>query len=732
MSIQFSTIKQNAQNIALAVLISLGVSFSAQADFIGWGYQSEGQVADTPTNEKFVDFANRYKTGVGLREDGSIVAWGYDDYGQVSDIPTGTGYTDVGAAYYYTGFAINASGAIEGWGDDDYGEISDIPEGNNFIQVVGGYYAAFALDSDGRIYGWGYEDSGQLSDIPEETGFTKITTWYAQGYALTANGSIVAWGYDAYGQVSDAPSGTGYQDVVAANHNGIALAADGSIVAWGEGDYGMLDVPEGNDFVQISATDYTGYALRSDGSIVAWGDDSYGEISGVPTDSIYSAIYGGYYSGYAALVEKEIKISSASTSIEEGSGTTFDVVLNRPPSATVTIILTANDSISLDSNTLEFTSENWDTTQTVTLIAPDNETRGDQTGTIAFNTSSSDSGYNGITATINESATNTMNIAISDNDFTIPPPQPDYYMLSVAGSLAHIKSSPSGIDCVYGEGTCTKMFDRGEKVILELVDIKTAEGFTQADYDIQWFGNSDCLDQVVTMHDTVSCAIRVYGKPGINYSNSSTTTANTLAFLNFSGNGMLDGGAEDVILGFILEGTGSANITLHADAIDEGVLPQFDLNQLLVDEQNTLYGQLLEQQQNSQSFTFDKTVEAGAYTIQLSSNGVKGRGLAGISLTTNDLNLTNLSVRGHLQQQLVLNFILEGDGVQKIQISNHILQGEVEIQMTLMNLATGQSISGDGGLANDTTLDVGSGVYAVIIDTLSGEGIGMVEVDLVQ
>jgi hypothetical protein len=128
--------------------------------------------------------------------------------------------------------------------------------------------------------------------------------------------------------------------------------------------------------------------------------------------------------------------------------------------------------------------------------------------------------------------------------------------------------------------------------------------------------------------------------------------------------------------------------------------------------------------------TTDKTVEAGAYTIQLSSNGVKGRGMAGITLRNNSLNPTNLSVRGHLKEALVLNFIVNGEGTQKATISSTVLQGQPQTQMTLLNLATSEAIAGT--LASGTTVEIGTGAYAVILETVQGSGIGMISIDLVD
>jgi hypothetical protein len=110
---------------------------------------------------------------------------------------------------------------------------------------------------------------------------------------------------------------------------------------------------------------------------------------------------------------------------------------------------------------------------------------------------------------------------------SLPPPEPDYYTLSVAGSQAHIKSNPTGIDCEYGEGSCSKTFDRGETVTLELVKINAVTGLTQDDYIVEWFGDIGCSNQKVVMNSNRSCAVRLYGKPGVDYSGTTDTTTDT-------------------------------------------------------------------------------------------------------------------------------------------------------------------------------------------------------------
>jgi hypothetical protein len=142
---------------------------------------------------------------------------------------------------------------------------------------------------------------GEITDIPSGTGYVDLTSKYYTVYALAADRSIVAWGDDDYGEISEVPGGTGYLDIAAVGYGAVAIASDGSLVAWGYDGYNVTtNVPSGNDFVQVAGTDQDVCALRADGSIVTWGYDEYNE-GDIPTGTGYTAVYGGYYSGYVSL-----------------------------------------------------------------------------------------------------------------------------------------------------------------------------------------------------------------------------------------------------------------------------------------------------------------------------------------------------------------------------------------------------------------------------------------------
>ncbi|MCV6638887.1 hypothetical protein [Candidatus Albibeggiatoa sp. nov. NOAA] len=409
----------------------------------------------------------------------------------------------------------------------------------------------------------------------------------------------------------------------------------------------------------------------------------------------------------------------------KGENASFQAVLNTQP--------TDNVIVRIGSQSLTFTPINWSFPQTVTVAALENKVIADNVlETITLSSMSEDMNYHGNRAKFIDSAGNVINsvlLVVIDQNFGTSPSQ--YYTLSGIGSdtQIHHNSRLRPID------------NKDEQTIVKLpskaiyTNTCTAIETVQDDKTTNCFDDAECNVQQVTVCDKKNCTVRVYGKQGLNSSKQSysapTFSPNPLKFLNFSGHSLLSGGAEDVVLGFILEGQGSADMVLDTNIIDQGALPKMNLNEMIYDETMGFYSHLHTQSQNNiENFSFDKTLDAGAYTIQLSSNGVKGHGMAGITLKNNSLHVTNLSVRGYLEQALVFNFMVDGDGTQKAKITTQILQGKVESQINLINLTANKSISGESGIENGATIDISAGTYAVMLNVLSGQGIGMICVHL--
>ncbi|WP_353569993.1 ExeM/NucH family extracellular endonuclease [Candidatus Albibeggiatoa sp. nov. BB20] len=435
-------------------------------------------------------------------------------------------------------------------------------------------------------------------------------------------------------------------------------------------------------------------------------------------------------------VDLELSSISLTGNFSFSNSVASDITISASSSYEFAIELSNTSSSGNYSGTLSFDSNDTDESSfsinfTGTVINSSNSDNSSDSNS-SDDTNSSDNSSDSSSSGDTDSSDNSSHTNSSSSNAAPPAPQPNYHLLSVAGTKAHITSQPSGIDCQYGAGTCSHLFDRGETVQLVLESIDVATGMTQDDYTVIWDGGCGNSTHTMTMYDSYQCLVQVYGKQGIDYSTgSNNTTTGQLNFLNFSGHSLLRGDAEDVILGFILKGEGTTNITLHADILDTGVMPLLDLNEVLFDTNIGWYGQLLSREQHANSFTQNRIINPGIYTIQLGSMGTKGRGMAGISLKNNQLNLTNLSVRGYLQDALALNFIVDGEGTQQIKVNTRILSGQASTQLFMLNLATSQTVI-NGTLAKGSIIEIGAGAYAILLNVLSGQGIGMIEVDLLE
>lgn len=103
--------------------------------------------------------------------------------------------------------------------------------------------------------------------------------------------------------------------------------------------------------------------------------------------------------------------SGGGTNVAEAGGSdSYTVVLTSEPLATVTITLTADENVTLSTGTLAFTAVNWNTPQTVTVTAVDDEiAEGTHIVAITHVSSSSDAVYNGLNI-------NNVLPSVADND----------------------------------------------------------------------------------------------------------------------------------------------------------------------------------------------------------------------------------------------------------------------------------------------------------------------------
>uniref|UniRef100_UPI001E3268D5 beta strand repeat-containing protein n=1 Tax=Thioalkalivibrio sp. HK1 TaxID=1469245 RepID=UPI001E3268D5 len=103
--------------------------------------------------------------------------------------------------------------------------------------------------------------------------------------------------------------------------------------------------------------------------------------------------------------DRNLALSTTSLNIDEGSTSTFNVKLHSPPAETVRVTLAqpSNTDVTVDKTTLDFTTTNWATEQTVTVsVANDVDAMG-ESATISL--SASGDGYDDITADVKVNVT---------------------------------------------------------------------------------------------------------------------------------------------------------------------------------------------------------------------------------------------------------------------------------------------------------------------------------------
>ncbi|MEJ6484640.1 Ig-like domain-containing protein [Nostoc punctiforme UO1] len=150
----------------------------------------------------------------------------------------------------------------------------------------------------------------------------------------------------------------------------------------------LTDPTDNNPFNGVGQTNIDVY---SNGSLIY----SYIKGNGGYSDN-YLNFAGSAIAGVDNL--KIEKLGNTLTLTEGGATDSYTVVLNRPPTANVTLTLNGGTQLSTNVNTLTFTPSNWNVAQTVTVSAiNDNIAEGPHQGTITARvTSTDDPNYNGI------------------------------------------------------------------------------------------------------------------------------------------------------------------------------------------------------------------------------------------------------------------------------------------------------------------------------------------------
>jgi hypothetical protein len=242
-----------------------------------------------------------------------------------------------------------------------------------------------------------------------------------------------------------------------------------------------------------------------------------------------------------------------------------------------------------------------------------------------------------------------------------------------------------------------------------------------------------------------------------------TTTRPT----NISTRAPIQGGANDVIAGFIITGTGTQKVIIRGLSLEAGVDPKLTVHQYPS-------GELLASNDNWQTdprvgeipahLVLPNPIDAGvlldlpvgAYTAILSSGGAKGLGLISVDEVESNstTKLTNISTRASIQggaNDVIAGFIISFTGSQKVIIRGLALETGVNPKLTLQKYPSGEPVASNDNWQTDSRaseipehmklqsptdagllLDLPVGAYTAILSSVGAKGLGLVGIDAID
>ena len=238
--------------------------------------------------------------------------------------------------------------------------------------------------------------------------------------------------------------------------------------------------------------------------------------------------------------------------------------------------------------------------------------------------------------------------------------------------------------------------------------------------------------------------------------------------VNISTRAPIQGGAGDIIAGFIIEGTGTQRVVIRGWDLEPGVdakltLRKFPSSELVASNDNWQDDPRSAEIPSHMISHYDKfdaalllDLAAGAYTVTLSSMGEKGLGLVGIdAIDGTAIKLINISTRAPIQGgagDVIAGFIIEGTETQRVVIRGWDLEPEVDAKLTIRKFPSSEFVASNDNWQDDSRyaeipshmishydkfdaallLDLAAGAYTVTLSSVGAKGIGLVGVDAID
>ncbi len=282
-----------------------------QGQIVGWGNNSQNQLAVPAPNTSFTAVTAGTNHSLGLKSNGTVVAWGNNQYGQCNPPTSNTGITAIASGSLHN-LCLNADGVIQAWGRNTYQQC-EVPSPNTgFVAIAAGTYHSLGLKADGSVAAWGYNRYFQC-DVPEpNANFVAIAAGANHSLGLKADGSIVAWGLNTSKQCAIPTPNSGFLSIASGSVFSMGLKEDGSVVVWGNNSYGQYKIPSPNTgFRAIHAGATYVLGIKTDGSMVTWGNNTANQCTLPVSNSDFIGVAGATNHTLAIKREGLLQITAA-------------------------------------------------------------------------------------------------------------------------------------------------------------------------------------------------------------------------------------------------------------------------------------------------------------------------------------------------------------------------------------------------------------------------------------
>ncbi|BAY78897.1 hypothetical protein NIES25_53760 (plasmid) [Nostoc linckia NIES-25] len=358
--------------------------FSASPSVLGYSVGTTTPITGTLINDDVAGFTIAQTPGNNNNVTNSLLL--SDNFSAPSN-PTTTNL-NYNLATRQTGSLVGTTNWV-GNGNVQVGNPTPGIDAGNYLLVASSGTAALDRNFNGASAQGGLKIGFDLA--PNATGNTDQSVWasFNLGLSATNKNALVNANVPHFG--------------ILFRGNGGIQAFDGSndvtggYSSWGgTGNNGTLhpfsivltDPTDNNPFNGVGQTNIDVY---SNGSLIY----SYVKGNGGYSDNYFN--FGGL--SVAGIDNLKIEKLEETLRLAEGGATdNYSVVLNRPPTANVTLALNGGTQLSTNVNTLTFTPSNWNVAQTVTVSTiNDGIAEGPHQGSVTTTVTSSDPNYNGIT-----------------------------------------------------------------------------------------------------------------------------------------------------------------------------------------------------------------------------------------------------------------------------------------------------------------------------------------------